>query len=387
MPALAQGLFDPVVQVNDKVVTQYELDQRIKFMEMVRAPGDLPKQALDALINERLEIETATRMGIKLTPEDIAAGETEFAQRANITREDFVKTLEQGGVAAQSFRDFVTAGLLWRQVVRQRYASRVTITDDEVDRALSDTAPRTTGIKVLFSEIILPMPPDNPQAQIEAQDRADEIRTYTTIEQFSQAARDYSASPSAQQGGRLGWMELAKMQPQLVQILMGLKPGEVSEPFPIPNGLALFQMRAIDDHLAPLPADAMVDYAIYLIPGGQSPEARAEATREITKADTCDDLQVDGHHAGRQVLREKKPMSQIPRDVALELARLDDGETSTALSNGGNLELLMLCSRELPLPQDITREDVRNRLQNQRIQTFADGYLAELRANAILRFP
>ena len=86
-------------------------------------------------------------------------------------------------------------------------------------------------------------------------------------------------------------------------------------------------------------------------------------------------------------MRQAKLLTEIPADVALELAKLDPNESSTALTSGGNIVLLMLCSRQVALPADVSRDDIRTQIQNQRLSAFAEGYLAELRADAILRYP
>lgn len=384
--AQAQDRFAPVVQVNDKVVTGYELEQRIRFMTLLRQPGDVEEEALKALIDERLQVETATRMGMVLSPEQILAGEEEFAGRANLNREQFIEALAAAGVEEATFRDFVTAGLLWREVVRQRFASRAAVSDAEVDRALSDTAPKTGGVRVLFSEIILPA--NTPAAAAESQRRALEIGQITSFDAFSRAARTYSISPSRGRGGRVDWLELENLQPGLAQILLALAPGQVSEPLPIPDAIALFQLRAIEDGDAPPLPNMTVEYAEFLLPGGRSAETLARAAKIERETDNCNDLFAEARgQPPERMERYTAPLADVPGDIARELASLDDGEISTGLVRGGNLVVLMLCSRTIDLPEDLTREDVRNQLQSQRLASYAEGYLAELRASAILRYP
>lgn len=84
--------------------------------------------------------------------------------------------------------------------------------------------------------------------------------------------------------------------------------------------------------------------------------------------------------------RGARSLEEIPQDVAIELAKLDAGEVSTTLTrtNGETLVFLMLCSRVPSLGSEQNREGVRAQLRSQRLSGFADGFLAELRAQAVV---
>jgi peptidyl-prolyl cis-trans isomerase SurA len=118
-------------------VTNYEYDQRLSMLTLFGTQGDVEAEALQGLIDDRLRVFAAEQVGIKVTPEGLEAGMTEFAGRANLSLEEFLAALAQGGVEPESLRDFVEAGLLWREYVRALYAGTITITPAEIDRALA----------------------------------------------------------------------------------------------------------------------------------------------------------------------------------------------------------------------------------------------------------
>jgi peptidyl-prolyl cis-trans isomerase SurA len=131
--------------------------------------------------------------------------------------------------------------------------------------------------------------------------------------------------------------------------------------------------------------------------------------------DTCDDL--SGRAKGlpeERLVRESKATAEVPSDVALELAKLDDNEVSEGFSRNGVPIVLMLCGRTYEIPgftdRPVTAEgegevdpetgepvaaapapqpgraEIRARLINQRLNAYAEGYLAELRADATIRY-
>ncbi|WP_137700096.1 peptidylprolyl isomerase [Marimonas lutisalis] len=379
-PVAAQNLFAPAIRVNDSVITQYELNQRARMLQLFRAPGDPVAEARRQLIEERLKLEAAKTSGISPTQDDIAAGMEEFAGRANMTAEQFLRALEGGGVAEQTFRDFVAAGVAWRQLVRARFAPRVQISEAQVDRALSSTG--AGSVRVLLSEIILPAQPGREAA---AQARAQEISQITSVSAFSSAARRYSASGSRGRGGRLNWMPITNLPPQVQTMVLGLAPGQVTQPIPIQGGIALFQMREIEEGAPQAPEYAAIEYAAYYIDGGRSERALATAQKIRDSVDTCDDLYGVAKGQPEQVLeRGSKAPAEIPTDIAIELAKLDKHEVSTNLTRAGGqtLVFLMLCGRTPAIAESISREDVTLSLQNRRLDSFARGYLEELRAEA-----
>jgi len=244
-PLRAQNPFSPVIFVNDSAITRYELDQRAQMLTLFRAPGDPRELAREQLVEERVKLEAARSAGISVSEEGLQAGMEEFAARGNMDVAQMTDALAQSGVSEQSFRDFVRAGITWRELTRARFAGRVSVSEDEIDRAtraLSGSSP----VRVLLSEIILPV---RSAEEAEARQRlAARIAAAESEAEFAAFAREHSAAPTAGQGGRLGWQAVSELPRALRQIALGLAPGEVSDPLPIEGGPALVYLRIRDLH-------------------------------------------------------------------------------------------------------------------------------------------
>ena len=378
--AQSQNLFAPAIKVNDKVITQFDLNQRSLMLAMFRAPGDPAKEARAQLIEERLKLDAAQALGVLPAGEEITTGMAEFAARANMSTEEFLAALKQGGIEEQTFRDFIVSGVAWRSLVRARFGPKVEVGDTDIDQALNATT--TESIRVLLSEIIIPAPPAEAAA---AQARANELSQITTESAFAAAARQYSATATSARGGRLEWMPLSNLPPALHPIILGLGRGQVSDPIPIDGAIALFQMRGIEEGKVATPVYSAIEYAAYYIAGGRSPDALATAQKLTNTVDTCDDLYGVAKGQPEEVLeRGSKAPADIPSDIALELAKLDKHEVSTALTraDGQTLVFLMLCGRTPKQAEGVDRDQIGISLQNRRLASYADGYLAQLRSEA-----
>ncbi len=383
--AVAQNLFAPVVRVDDSVVTEYEVTQRQRFLQLLNAPGADRASSIDALVDDRLRAAEVARVGLTLSPASLTSGMEEFAARANLSSDEFIEALGQSGVDQETFRDFIKVTLAWRDLIRARYNSTVQISETEIDRELG-TSSGGSGIRVLLSEIIIPAPPPN-AAQVNA--LAEKISQTRSQAEFSNYARQYSATATRGAGGQMPWTPLENLPPSLHSIILALSPGEVTAPLPIPNAVALFQLRAIEETGSPKQEYSEIEYAAFYIAGGRSEAGLTQAAKLRARVDVCDDLYGVAKGQPATVLERgaKKP-AEIPQDIAIELAKLDPGESSVALtrSDGQTLVFLMLCKRTAAGNSEVTREQVTSAIRQRKLQGYSDQLLEQLRANArILR--
>lgn len=387
--AAAQNMFAPVITINGRAITRYEIDQREAFLRLLRAPGNLAEQAEEALINERLQAQAAENAGVTITEEQLRTGMSEFAARANLETDAFVTAIGQQGVSPETFRDFVLAGLLWREYVQARFSAPSRVSESEVDRALAQAATET-GARVRLAEVVLSNAPDRAERTLEL---INEITTQgRSAEDFTAYARRFSLAPSRMTGGLRDWVDLGEIPPALAEVILTLRPGEISDPVPLgEEAIALFQVRGLTE-IGPRPAaNVEVDYITVAIPGGRSEAALAEAEAlRVAAGNDCDKLYplVRGENQDRLTRTSSSPRS-LPSDLALAIADMDPGESSMAITrnNGTVLLFTMLCGRAPVLDDDEARGRAQLALFNQRLTSLANGHLEELKAKAFIERP
>ncbi len=381
----AQDLFAPIMMVNDQAITRYEHTQRVLFLQLLRQEGDLPQVAMDGLINERLQLQAAKSVGLVLTPEQITEGMTTFASQANLSAEEFIAAIGEGGVEPQTFRDFVEAGQSWRELIRAKYGPQTEISNAEIDRAIAAGLAPGGPVQVLLAEIVLPTDGsvEGGDALALARRLQTEIRTETG---FGNAARRYSASETAPTSGRIDWQPIDALPAATAAKLRGMKVGTVSEPFSVPGAVVLYYLRDINQQPGEAATTKSLEFAQFMVPedGGTD----AEMSRLRADVDTCDGLyaQAEGLPEDR-LLRQTLPEAEVPANLAGALARLDANEADTSLQRGGFRVFLMLCSRTPTTEVPPSRSEMRSRLANVRLAGQAELYLSELRAEAIIRTP
>ena len=379
-PAVAQGLFSPVANVNDSVITRYELDQRISLLSTLGARGDLRLQAIEGLISDRLRVSEAAGSGIVPTEEAVQTAMQQFAERNGRSLDQVLGLLAANGVAQETLRDLVTANLVWQSLVRQRFGAATSVSEAEIDAALSATG-ETTNLQVLVTEIVLPL--------IEGQENeirqlAQDITQIRSQEEFEAAARQFSVAQSRADSGRLDWISLSNLPPALRPVLLPLGVGEVSAPLELPNAIALFQMRGLSETTPTSGSIVSVEYAVATAPA--STQTNSIFADAADKALRCDDLYGLTQDASSvDVVIETRPPNDVPRQTALWLARLDAGETLVEQTTRDELvsdHLVMLCKRTSAANADASRAEVRTRLLNEKLSARAISLLDGLRATA-----
>ncbi|MEM6617710.1 MAG: peptidylprolyl isomerase [Pseudomonadota bacterium] len=379
--AQSSNQFAAAVRVNDGAVTNFEVSQRVLLLRAFGTAGNLQELAVEQLIDDRLRVQAARAAGLSVTEEEVDTGIDEFAQRGNLTGPQLLQFIRQRGVDPESMKDFVRAGLLWRTLVQARFGPRSAVSEAEIDTTL-DLQAGQEPLELLISEIRIPATPGRESA---AQDLAERLSNSISSEgAFAAAARRHSRAPSRARSGRLDWLPVATLPPQLVGQLLALNPGEVTAPIPLGPTIGLFQLRGTRaarsrDGQTPV----SVTYVTVDIPFEPGDRALREANELVNDVDTCDDLRAQSERWGTIPGHTDfvEDITALPGSVALLLADLDRHEAAVYTNSAGGPSVIMLCQRLRDLPEG-ARDNIRNALFQQRISGFGQGYLQELKGDA-----
>ncbi len=375
-PTRAEGnMFTPAVTVNGTVITRFELAQRLAFLQVLQQPGDLEQRALKDLIDDRLQLDAAKSFGITPNEDEVRAGMAEFASRANLSAEDFIRAIAEAGVEPQSFRDFVKAGVVWRTVLRAKFSGRLKVSDAEVDRRIAQGGASGGPLRAFLSELVLPDDGKSDAMALAVKIRA-KMKTPTD---FGNAARIFSKGRTAANGGTLGWIDTTTLPPQVAQVLIGLKSGEISPPVALQGAVAIYLMRDQSEGAGAAKGALQVDYAVFRPASGQ------DLTKVQAQATECAGLDVAARGLPEQALqRQTSAEAAVPPQLRGVLAGLDAGESAIVAGVGGIGELVMLCSRSPQSQVPASHDDVRSNLVNEKLTFMATAYLQELRAQAFI---
>ena len=388
--AQAQSPFSAAVYVNDDAITNYEITQKRRFLEFIGAAGSDPRAlALERVIEDRLQLQEAERLGGRLTPDQITDGMTEFATRVQLSADEMLAQMRQAGIDRETFVSFIRAGVLWRELVQATYGAQVNVTETQIDQALSVEGVQPST-EVLISEIFLPT---DPQFAAAVERMVPQVQRIGSETEFANAARQVSVAPTASSGGRIDrWIDVGAM-PEPVGAAMREAPiGRVVGPLEVPGALAFFQLRARREARSVPMSSVEITYYRAGLPGGRSESNMALVQRMRGQIDQCSDfpgtvLRDLPELPESAVAEVSRIQTQIDAATRGELERLNPGQISANLVQDGDLQVLMLCRRAITGEGVPTRDAARVALMNRALEGFGMVYLQRLRAEADIRYP
>lgn len=396
--------------VNDYVISNYDLDQRTALF--VTTSGVRPTketlaqiraQVLRSLQDEVLELQEAGKRKITVTKVEVDRALQNIAEDNKLTASQILATIGQAGVTPETFRQQLGAQLVWQKLVTARYGTDILINDQQVDEAMERLKLGADKPQFLVSEIFVAV--DRPEDETTIRSSAEQIaQQLKDGAPFNTVAGQFSQSPSAADGGDIGWVVQGQLAEDLDQALAKLRPGDTAGPIRAEGGYYVVQLRdrrepfgtvvadappVATDPAAPLPLDRL------LIPLPPNVDAmvkeRAMTLANNVKAQvrSCTDLPIIAKQLQGSVYTRLGQMN--PKDLNPELRdaliKTGPGEMVAPFFSPAGLEVIMRCD---PAPPKLvafqlpTRAQLEQQLFLRQMSVFAKSYLRDLRRDAVV---
>jgi peptidyl-prolyl cis-trans isomerase SurA len=168
-----------VVFVNGDPVTQFDVDQRAKFIEISTHKTPSRNEVVEELISDKLKIGMLNRFNIEGIDKDVDNAFVNMARRMHATPKVFIEDLTKQGLKIETLKLRIKADLVWQQIIRGRYQSNFQFSDKEVAERLKVKNPQdadVAGYDYTLRPILFVVPPGSPPAAFQA--RAKEAEAF-----------------------------------------------------------------------------------------------------------------------------------------------------------------------------------------------------------------
>lgn len=370
-----KSIFSPIIEVNNSIITHFELTQRTRLVEALNLSSDPALFAREQLITERLKQDEARKLKITASNKEVSVRLEQFASRANLSIIDFYKELRKLGIYPSTLETYLETEIIWRKIVNSKFDSTKSISDLEIQTDMN-RAQFEDIFQVLLTEIIIPIPSDyanDTEALIQ------KLREVRSIEEFSNAARKYSVAPTAASGGLVKWQKFNDLPEILKPLILGLSPGEISEPIKLKKAVAIFQVRDVREIINNTDEQRLISF-INLTTNSHDKSVLENIQNTYF---TCEDLKrTFAENSEVQLIQTKSLTKDLSKQILKILENLDPRESKVVVFEN-EPQLFFLCERNrTQLPETKDQESVRQSIQRSRLNKFAKSYLDALRYNA-----
>jgi peptidyl-prolyl cis-trans isomerase SurA len=378
--------------VNDEVISVFDVNERVRLILFSANIPDSPEarrqigpQVVRSLIDERLQMQEAKRLGISVEQAEYEDAIARIEQQNRLPPGKLPDILAQNGISPSTLEAQLRAQLTWVRIVRRRAGTYASVSPEEVTEALDRMRDNMNKPSHLVAEIFLPI--DAPEE--EAAVRANIERLHDQLAAgagFVPLARQFSQSASAVSGGDLGWVIQGQLDPELDRALEQMHPGELSQPIRTAGGYYLLLLR--DRRAAPSagePALLLTRAAFPAPTGGE--RAVIDTARKATQgAPTCDAFAAAAQkQPGADVSQARARMSEMTPDLRSIISKLPVGGITEPLPTPGGVQVIMVCERQEGAAAELPpRGEVERMLQSEKLEAFAHRLLRDLRQSAFI---
>lgn len=233
-----QKMDEIVAIVDEGVILRSELEATMQSVlrqiqqrgERQPPPQVLEEQVLERLIMNQVQVQRAEQTGIRVTDQEVDRSLSDVARQNQLTLIQLRQAVEADGLDFNEFREDVRHQLLTSKLTQRIVESMDQITDTEVEMLLESDV--FASDEYHLSQIALQLSPSATPADLrEAEQRINDIRQQIADGMdFAEAAVNFSDSPDALEGGEVGWRNLSTMPRQVADRIRDLEAGEISEP-------------------------------------------------------------------------------------------------------------------------------------------------------------
>lgn len=396
-----QGLSEAVVvTVNDQIISSYDIIQRMRLLIVTSGiqPNEqnmpeIQREAIRSLVDERLEMQELISQGKTqkfnlVASDDEVNGElADIARNNNTSADQLLANLAAQGVGADTFRDQLRAEISWRGWIRGRYGSRVIVGDDQVKTYQKHLEAEAGKPQYQISEVFIDASrAGGEQAALQGADQL--VSQLKSGAPFAAVARQFSNSPSAANGGDVGWISSGEMPPEVDGVLATLRAGQLSPPIPVKDGVYIVYLR--DSRAGATTTLVSLKQAAIALAKDATPAQVAAAQAKLDslrpKINGCDNLssqgaKISGIVTGDLGEAETKDLAPAFRAAA---EALQVGQVSEPIRTEAGLHLIVLCGRRMGGAEQMTRDQIENRLYGQELSMIAKRQLRDLRNSATI---
>ncbi len=133
------------ILVNDSVISDYDIEQRVKIFAIVNQVQLTPEnnsiianQVVDQLIDGILKNEKIVELNINVENNEMESYETTYFKNRNLKKEDIFKLMSLNGVSEDKFYEMIYLELTWKKLIARMFYRTASVSELEIDELIKN---------------------------------------------------------------------------------------------------------------------------------------------------------------------------------------------------------------------------------------------------------
>ncbi len=251
----ASVLLDRVVAlVNKEVITwsdlyklmEYEATDQVKTLneeERMKIFKESEPAFLEKLLDMRLQIQEARKLGLEVTPEEVRETIESVKKKYSLTDNALGESLKKEGLTFEEYEKRLSEQIIISKLVNQQIRKKVIVSEEEVKKYMDANREKLRdGEAFKLRQIFFKRPKNDADKEVIKEKASLIIQKLKAGEDFSALAEEYSEDPSNGLGGNLGFIKKSYLTEEFVNKLNAMNVGDVSIPFWTEKGLHIIKL-------------------------------------------------------------------------------------------------------------------------------------------------
>ena len=235
-------------KIDNNIITSIDIEEEYRYLIALNNnlkklnQNEIVEIAKKSIIKEKIKIIEINKnfKNPKIPDEILQQILKNFYTRLNINNlDDFKKYLKNNNVKYQNVKNKIEIESLWNELIIAKFSSKIQINENEIRKNIIKNQKKFLK-SYLLSEIFFEISNSG-----QLNNKYEEIKKIIQEKGFENAAASLSTSNTANQGGKIGWIDEDSLNENLKKILSKLNANEITEPLTMPGGFMILKINEI----------------------------------------------------------------------------------------------------------------------------------------------
>lgn len=372
-----------IVSVDSEAITTYDLSERIKLVlkslnldDNIKNRDSVRDRVLELLILEKIKKIESEKFNVEIAEEELINFISKMYDFPVDEFEQFKNFLKQENIDIDVIKEQLKAELMWKKYTRQKFSSKITINQTEVETLASNLMNKVGKVEYNYSEILFKNIKEDDWANTKKR-MNNVLSLLDSKSSFDLVAKKFDENISTTNLEKNRWVLVDNIDDDLKSMLNQLDVGEIKSNIKTKNGYKILKLN--EKRIFGLEAFtySFIKFSSF----------NKDLNELKTKNITCESNEGKFNFEDISfVTVQNIKANELSKIFYDELEKTDIGFFTNIIEISGESNMLLVCDKFDKEKQVVNREKIETKIFSEKFNQLANTYLTNLRKNINVKF-